>query len=273
MARSSKTYVAPLVLAVLAATLIPASRPAGIGIAEAQSQDALQIAAASDLRQALGEIAALFESQRHVRVRLTFGSSGLLASQIEQGAPFDLFFSANESFVRTLASKGLVSPDTVQLYAIGRIVLWTRSDSPVDVSGGLRVLLDERIRFVAIANPKHAPYGQAAMEALRTMGIQAQVQPKLVLGENISQTLQLVQTGNADAGIVALSLAIGPNIRHSGRHWLIPPYLHRPIRQALGVVIRSPHQETARAFVAFLNSPSGRAIMRRYGFALPGETV
>ncbi len=231
----------------------------------------LQVAAASDLRFALEEIAAQFERQGRGEVRLTFGSSGQLATQIEQGAPFDVFFSANEAFVQALARRGHIAPETVQLYAVGRIALWVRAASPLDVTAGLGVLLDERVRFVAIANPEHAPYGIAAVQALRSVGLYERVQPRLVLGENISQTLQFAQTGNADVGIVALSLAIAPAVRPTGRYWIIPAYLHRPIRQAAGVVARSPQPQRARAFLAFVNGPIGRPVMRRFGFTLPGE--
>lgn len=233
----------------------------------------LSIAAASDLRFALEEIVRLIEGQGRVRVRLTFGSSGQLASQIEQGAPFDLFFSADEELVHRLARKGLVRPESVQLYAVGRIVLWVRAVSPLTVGDGLTVLLDERIRFVAIANPEHAPYGRAALSALRTAGVYERVSSKLVLGENVSQTLQFVQSGNAEIGIVALSLAVAPPIRTTGRYWLIPAYLHRPIRQAAGVVAASRHPAQATAFLTFLNGPAGRQVMRRYGFTLPGEPL
>lgn len=233
----------------------------------------VQVAAASDLRFALGEIAGQFERLRGVRVRITLGSSGQLAAQIEQGAPFDVFFSADETFVRTLADRGAIRRDSIRLYALGRIVLWVRADSPVDVGIGFGALTDGRVRYVAIANPAHAPYGAAAEQALKSAGVYDRVQSKLVLGENISQTLQFVQTGNADAGIVALSLAVAPAIKPAGRYWLVPSYLHRPIRQAVGVTMRSAQPALAAAFVAFVNSPSGREIMRRYGFTLPGEPL
>ncbi len=243
------------------------------GFAATQGEPVLQIAAASDLRFALEEIARVFESQRHVRVRLTFGSSGQFATQIEQGAPFDLFFSADEAYVTALSRKGLILTDSVQLYAIGRIVLWARADAPVDVRDGLGVLASERVRFVAIANPEHAPYGRAALEALRSAGLLERVERKLVLGENISQTLQFAQTGNAEVGIVSLSLAIAPAVRATGRSWLVPSYLHHPIRQAVGIVATSPQQNAARSFIEFVSGPAGRAVMRRFGFALPGEAL
>lgn len=235
------------------------------------TQPVILVAAASDLRFALGEIATLFARLRGGTIRLTFGSSGQLAAQIEQGAPFDIFFSADEGFVRSLAAKDRIDPASVQLYAIGRIVLWVQNKSPLDVGKGLRVLLNKRIRFVAIANPEHAPYGRAAVQAMQAEGVLAGVRSRLVLGENVSQALQFVQTGNAEIGIVALSLAVAPTVRSHGRYQLVPSNLHRPIRQAVGVTISAARPDLAREFVSFVNSPSGRAIMRRYGFALPGE--
>jgi molybdate transport system substrate-binding protein len=231
----------------------------------------LLVAAASDLRFALEEISRMFERQHATPVRLTFGSSGQLAAQIEQGAPFDVFFSADETFVHALAAKARVDRRSVHLYAIGRIVLWVRKDSPLDINRGLGVLRDERIRFVSIANPEHAPYGQAAVQAMQAAGLLAQVQPRLVLGENVSQALQFVQTGNAEIGIVALSLAVAPTIRPQGRYQIVPAYLHRPIRQVVGVTTRSAWPDLAGQFVAFVNGPAGRAVMRVYGFTLPGE--
>ncbi len=238
---------------------------------EAAPSSGLSVAAASDLRFALEEIARLFEHGRGIHVRLTFGSSGQLAAQIEQGAPFDLFFSADEEFVMALARNGFVRPQSVQLYAIGRIVLWVRSASPLVLTDGVTALLDERIRFVAIANPAHAPYGRAALQALQTAGLYERVRPTLVLGENISQTLQFIQSGNADIGVVALSLAVAPLVRPTGRSWLIPAYLHRPIRQAAGVVAASRQGAQAQAFLETLNGPAGRRVMRQFGFTLPGE--
>lgn len=251
--------------------LLPASgAPENVHVG-AQSLPTLDVAAASDLRFALEEIAGLFERAGGARVRATFGSSGQLASQIEQGAPFDAFFSADEALVQALVRKGLIVRETVRLYAMGRIVLWVRTASPLDPTGGLTVLLDERVRFVAIAHPEHAPYGRAAVAALHAAGVYDRVRPGLVFGENVSQALQFAQTGNADAGIVALSLAVAPTVRPTGRYWIVPSSLHSPIRQAAGVVARSPQPQRARAFLAFVSGPAGRPVMRRFGFTLPGE--
>ncbi|MGH2348039.1 MAG: molybdate ABC transporter substrate-binding protein [bacterium] len=229
------------------------------------------MAAASDLRFALEDLGPRFERAQGIRVRITLGSSGQLAAQIAQGAPFDVFFSADEAFVRTLAGQGAIRRDSIRLYAVGRIVLWVRSQSPLDVTQGLAALTDGRIRYVAIANPVHAPYGRAAEQAMKSTGVYDRVRAKLVLGENVSQALQFVQTGNAEIGIIALSLAIAPPVNATGRYWIIPSYLHRPIRQAVGITTRSPRPALAAAFAAFVNSQAGREVMRRFGFALPGE--
>ncbi|GBD31028.1 Molybdate-binding periplasmic protein [bacterium HR32] len=231
----------------------------------------LLVAAAADLRYAFEEMGDAFRRVAGVPVTFSFGSSGQLASQVEHGAPFDLLFSANEVFVLRLAERGLVVPDSVQLYAVGRIVLWVRRESVLPVEQGLALLLDSRVRYVAIANPEHAPYGEAARQALVRSGIYDQVRGKLVYGENVGSALQLVQSGNADVGIVALSLALAPPVSSVGRHWLVPDRLHDPIRQAAAVVARSPRQGEARRFLRFVNGPEGRPIMRRYGFVLPGE--
>ena len=242
------------------------------GVRSAQGNPVVEVAAAADTRFALDELAAQFMRREGVQVQVTYGSSGQLAAQIEQGAPFDLFFSADEPLIRHLGAQGLIVEQTEQIYAIGRIVLWVPRDSPIDPQQGLRILTNDRIRFIAIANPDHAPYGRAAAQALRASGLWDQVHAKLVLGENISQTLQFARTGNADVGIIALSLAIAPPVQHTGRYGLIPSSLHDPIRQAAGVIARSPRPEQAKAFLAFVTGPEGRHVLRQYGFVLPGES-
>ncbi|MDR5708838.1 MAG: molybdate ABC transporter substrate-binding protein, partial [Armatimonadota bacterium] len=226
--------------------------------AAARLPQGLLVAAAADLRYAFEELAGVWRGRTGTPVTFSFGSSGQLAQQVEHGAPFDVFFSANEAFVQRLAERGHVLRDTVQLYAVGRIVLWARRASDLDVGRGMAVLLDPRVRYVAIANPEHAPYGEAARQALVRSGLYHRVRPKLVYGENISLTLQLVQSGNADVGLVALSLALAPPVLTEGRHWLVPASMHDPIRQAAGVVARSTRQPQARAFLAFVNGPEGR---------------
>ncbi len=259
-----------LTLRIVAMVVIGLGIPASASSAPGRTA-VLDVAAAADLRYAFEEMGAAFERQTGTRARFSFGSSGLLAAQVEQGAPFDLLFSANEAFVTRLARRGHIVPHTVQLYAIGRIVLWVRHASPLALDRGLRVLEDSRVRFIAIANPAHAPYGEAARQALMRAGLYDRVRSRLVYGDNVSMALQLVQTGNADVAIVALSLGLAPSVAAQGRSWLIPAALHDPIRQAAGVVARSRQPDRARAFLAFVNGAAGRPIMVRYGFVLPGE--
>lgn len=264
--RTSLTW-ARAVLCAGAAAVLMALPPALPG--RAAPARLLDVAAASDLRFALAEIAGRFEQARGIRVVPTFGSSGQLAAQIQQGAPFDLFFSANEAFVRRLAASGAIDPATVTEYAIGRLVVWVRRDSAIDPGPGLRALLDPRVRFVAVANPQHAPYGTAAVQAMQRGGIYDRLRGKLVLGETISQTLQFVQSGNADAAITALALALAPTVAATGRFGLVPAASHDPIRQAAGVTARARDPQLARDFLAAVTSAEGQAVLRRYGFLIP----
>ncbi|MCM3870659.1 MAG: molybdate ABC transporter substrate-binding protein [Pyrinomonadaceae bacterium] len=226
----------------------------------------LTVSAAADLAPAFEEIGRLFERESGVKVTFNFGSTGQLAQQIEQGAPVDLFAAANVSFVDELERKNLIIPETKALYAQGRITLWTRSDSPLKLER-LEDLAGSEVRHVAIANPEHAPYGQAAREALQSAGVWERVSSRLVFGENVRQTLQYAETGNVDAAIVALSLSIKSN----GRWVLISEKLHKQLNQALAVPRGTRHEAEARRFASFINSPQGRPIMRSYGFILPGE--
>lgn len=228
----------------------------------------LTVAAAADLQFAFTEIGALFEQETGHQVTFVFGSTGQLAQQIENGGPFDLFAAANQSFIDDLAEKNLVLPETIALYARGRIVLAVNRVSGVSAVT-LDDLLSETITHVAIANPEHAPYGLAAKEALQSAGIWEQLQGKLVFGENVRQTLQFVQTGDAQVGIVALSVANVPEITWT----LLDDALHNPLDQALGVVASSPHRNLALEFAQFINGPTGRPIMQKYGFVLPEEAI
>ena len=228
----------------------------------------LTVSAAADLVYAFTELGQAFEQETGIPVVFNFGSTGQLAQQIEQGAPVDLFAAANVSFVEDLAQQGRVLPDTVSLYGRGRITLWTRADSPLSIDS-IEDLAQIAVQRIAIANPDHAPYGMAAREALQSAGLWETVQPKLIQGENVRQTLQYAETGNVDVAIVALSLSL----QEEGRWTLIPEELHAPIDQALAVVTDSRQQAAARALADFINGPAGRPIMRRYGFVLPGEEV
>jgi molybdate transport system substrate-binding protein len=221
----------------------------------------LTVAAASDLTPAFEEIGRAFESATKTKVVYVFGSTGMLTRQIENGAPVDLFAAASVSYVDQLEKKGLIIPDTKAVYARGRIALWMPNESTLRLQGIADLARPEVMR-VAIANPDHAPYGLAAKQALQSAGIWEQVQPKLVYGDNIRQTLQYAQTGNVEVAIVALSVSIQSN----GRWTLIPEELHQPIDQGLAVMKTTKNEQAARAFAAFISSPQGKAIMKKYGF-------
>lgn len=226
----------------------------------------LLIAAASDLQSALPSLIAGFEAAQGESVRVSFGSSGQFVSQIRNGAPFDLFLSADSEYAQQLIDSGHAVAASLTPYASGRLVVWARRDRGIDVRPGLRVLLDPRVRRIAIANPDHAPYGRAAVAALRASGLLETLQPRLVLGENVSQAAQFVLSGNAEAGIIARSLALSPALQDAGVYADVPPALHPPLRQA-GVVIRtSSQQERATRFLLFLRAPASAALLRRFGF-------
>jgi molybdate transport system substrate-binding protein len=229
----------------------------------------LRIAAASDLQAALPELASRFQRDRGIAAIVSFGSSGNFFAQIANGAPFDVFFSADIDYPRQLVRAGHADGDSLYEYATGRIVVWARRESGIDVRRGLDVLRDSGVRRIAIANPQHAPYGRAAVEALRRAKLHEVVQPKLVLGENVSQAAQLVDSGNADAGIIALSLALGPALRKTGSYAEVPDTLHDPIRQAAVVVSRSQVKEAARIFMEYLRQPETGGLLHQFGFTPP----
>lgn len=240
----------------------------GAGAAQAET---ITIAAASDLRFAMDEIVADFQT-RHPddRVEVVYGSSGKFHTQVQQGAPYDLYFSADIEYPRRLAEAGLAASE-VRPYAFGRIVLWSPTLDATAMT--LESLADPAITRIAIANPQHAPYGRRAVEALRAAGVWAKVEPKLVYGENISQTAQYVETGNAQVGIIALSLAVSPQLAKQGGYWLIPDSLHEPLEQGFIVTRRAGGNPLARSFADFMDDPATRAVMTRYGFVLPGDAA
>lgn len=229
----------------------------------------LTIAAAADLQPILPALVKQFEAETDRQVAVTFGSSGNFFSQIQNGAPFDLFFSADVNYPRRLADSGLVEPGSLSLYATGRIVLWVRKDSGIDLRRGLQALLSPRVRRIAVANPEHAPYGRAAVAALQHARLYDAVRGKLVLGENVAQAAQFVDSGNADAGIIALSLALTPALKNSGATYEIPAGSYPPIEQSVAMLRASRHKETARRFLAFLRRPEVIDKMRAFGFARP----
>lgn len=229
----------------------------------------LTIAAASDLKFAMDEIVEGFRAAHpDDRVNVIYGSSGKFHTQIHQGAPFDLYFSADIAFPRGLEEKGLAAGST-RPYAVGRIVLWSNSRDASQMT--LADLADPTIRRIAIANPRHAPYGMRAEEALRSVGLWDDLRGKLVQGENIAQTAQFVQTGNADIGIIALALALNPTLVATGGYHLIDDALHKPLDQGFIVTKRAADNPLAHAFAEYMGHPEARAIMIRYGFVLPGE--
>lgn len=242
--------------------------------AQAQA-DLPAIAGASDLKFALDEIAAKFRADTGREVKLVYGSSGNFATQIQNGAPFQMFLSADEGFVFRLADAGkTLQGSRGELYAIGRIVLLTPTGSSLRADAELNdlraALKDGRLKRFAIANPEHAPYGRAAEEALRHRGLWEAVKPTLVLGENISQTAQFATSGSAQGGIIALSLVKAPEIGRLGSFALLPDTWHQPLRQRM--VLLANAGETAKAFYAHVSAPAARAIFIRYGFTLPGES-
>jgi molybdate transport system substrate-binding protein len=230
----------------------------------------MKVAAAADLAFAFKDAGDAFEKKSGTHVTFTFGSTGDLAKQIADGAPYDLFAAANVSFANDVVREGVCDGATKAPYARGRIVVWTKNDATVAPPCALADLADARFKRIAIANPEHAPYGIAAEQALESAGVWATVKPKLVYGENIQQTLEFAQSGNVDAAIVALSLA---SVTQGGDSLAIDEAAYRPIDQVLVVCGRGGNSDGAKAFTAFLSAPDGRAIMQRYGFVLPGEST
>lgn len=218
----------------------------------------LTVAAAADLASAQQDLADGFSRLQPVSVRFSIGASGLLAKQIENGAPFDVFLSANEKFVKDLAAKGAVDQSTIRIYAVGRLGLWSRDGKIRSIAE----LTGPGVKRVAIANPQIAPYGVAAREFLERAGVWKSVEPKIVYGENVTQAFQYAESGNADAAITSWTLV-------SSKNGILLPPDHSPIRQACGVVAASKQKEIAEKFLKFLLSPEGLAILSRHGLVQP----
>lgn len=232
----------------------------------------LRIAAAADLQYALTDLSAQYEKQTGAKLAISYGSSGNFFAQIQNGAPFDLFFSADLDYPKKLTQAGIADSDSLQTYAAGRLALWLPSDSPLDPTAGLKILFDPRIQKIAIANPEHAPYGRAAVAALQSAGLYDQLKPKLVFGENISQAAQFVQSGSAQAGLIALSLALSPAMKN-GKRWDIPPDRYPSMEQAVVILKSSSNKQAALSFLAFLKTPQARATFERYGYAAPSTAI
>ncbi len=258
-----KQLVRSLLLIVLLAWIDPSSAGAAREIT---------VAAASDLSFAFKEITALFEQTTGTHVKLSLGSSGNFFSQIQNGAPYDLYFSADSRYPHKLVESGHAVASSLYIYAVGRIVLWvpTLSALPIE-QRGLEVLLDPTVKKIAIANPKHAPYGRAAVAAMEHALLYDRAKDRLVLGENVSQASQFVESGAADIGIIALSLALAPPMQAAGRYKEIPAEVHPPLVQGAALLAGASHPVEAQAFLSFLQSTEGRAIMTRYGFVVPDK--
>src|SRR6188508_301569 len=229
----------------------------------------IAIAAASDLNFAIKDVIAEYEKATGHHVKLSLGSSGNFYAQIQNGAPFDLYFSADIGYPKKLEEAGLIVPGSVYRYAVGRIVLWTNHASRRDVSKGMDVLRDPAVKKIAIANPKHAPYGRAAVAAMQHFKVYDEAKDRLVLGENISQAAQFIESGACDVGVIALSLALAPTMKAAGTYWEIPSDAHPPLEQGAAILKSSKQQETAKQFVEFMRGTQGQEIMKRYGFTLP----
>jgi len=250
----------PLTLLLIACSLL---------FATTAHAEKITIAAAADLKFAMDEIVTEFKKSRPGHdLEVIYGSSGKFHAQIQQGAPYDLFFSADISFPRELV-KNRFAASEVTPYAVGRIVLWSAEMDASKMT--LSNLTDPKITRIAIANPKHAPYGKRAEEALRASGLWDKVQPKLVFGENIAHTAQFVQTGNAQVGIIALSLALNPELSKKGGYYLIPDRLHESLEQGYIITKLGAGKSLAKQFADYMASKQARSIMRKYGFVLPGE--
>jgi molybdate transport system substrate-binding protein len=233
----------------------------------------VRVAAAADLRFTMGEIVEAFRQERPaVDVLVTYGSSGNFYAQLSNHAPFDIFFSADVDYPRRLIRQGLAVADSEFLYGVGRLVVWVPRTSPIEIETlGMQALLSPSVRRIAIANPRHAPYGRAAEAAMKSLGVYDQVKDRLVFGDSVMQTAQFVDSGGADIGIISGSLALAPPLRDKGRFWEVPVNSY-PRREQGGVILSwAQDRAAAEALRDFVLSEGGRAILRRHGFRFQGE--
>ena len=244
-------------------TLTSCTRPDN-NASEGKSNNKILIAAASDLKFALDSVIAIFRNDYPENIiDVTYGSSGKLFEQIHHDAPFDLFFSADIEYPRLLKSKGLCNSD-VKIYGRGRLVIWSSRVDPNEQ--GINTLSLKSIKKIAIANPRHAPYGKRAVEILEHYGLSDSIGYKIVYGENISQAAQFVTTGAADAGIIALSLAVSPMMQNAGKYYLIPESAHTPLDQGFVILNRADKNDLAATFGKFILEEQATSILRYYGF-------
>ena len=230
----------------------------------------VSIAAASDLNFVFKEMVPDFEGKTGHTVKLSLGSSGNFFAQLSNGAPFDLYFSADIAYPKKLEEAGLAEPGSLYMYAVGRIVIWIPKGSSIDVAAlGIKSLHHPSVKKIAIANPKHAPYGRAAVAVMEHFKVYEAVKDKLVLGDNISQTAQFVQTGAADIGIIALSLAVAPTMRETGAYWEVPLDAYPRLEQGAVLLKAARNPKAAREFLEYVKSADGAAVFKRYGFSIP----
>ncbi len=266
----SKLVVASFVIVAFAAMLLGTGMTSRAATNQVQE---LSVAAAASLRFAMAHLVDRFEHRNaDVRVKVTYGSSGHFFAMLSQRAPFDIFFSADIDYPGRLVVKEYAIQGAPFLYAIGRAVIWVRADSPVSVESlGIHSLLVPSIRKIAIANPRHAPYGRAARSALKSLGVYKEVQSKLVYGENVAQATHFVKTGSADIGMIALSLALAPPLAKKGRYWELPSDTYPPIEHS-GVILHwAKNPDPAERFRRFVLGTEGRTVFKKYGYMLPGE--
>lgn len=239
---------------------------------EKKPESGLLIAAAADLNPALNDIARQFQKRTGLGVKLSFGASGTLTQQIQNGAPFDLFFSADMDYPRQLIAQGQGDEASLYKYSLGKLILWVPATSPLDVEHkGMDALLDVSVKKIAIANPQHAPYGRAAIAALKHAGLYDRLADRFVMGENVSQAAQFAESGNAQAGFVALAHALSPAIKDTGKFWIVPADYYPPLEQGVVIVTKSQHKKEAADFLEYLKTKEAADVLRTFGFTLPHD--
>jgi molybdate transport system substrate-binding protein len=233
----------------------------------------VRVAAAADLKFAFDDVTSEFQQKNPaIKVTVTYGSSGNFYAQLSNKAPFDLYLSADIDYPRQLVEKGLAEKDSEFLYAVGQIIVWVPNGSKLDLEKlGIKAVADPSVKKLAIANPKHAPYGRAAEAILKKFGLYDDVKDRLVLGENIAQTAQFVESGSADIGIIALSLALAPTMEARGRYWTVPLDAYPRMEQGGVILTWAKDREATQALRAFMMGEEGQDILKRYGFIMLGE--
>ena len=237
---------------------------------ENKAEPELLVAAAADLNPALRDIAQQYGKKTGIQIKLSFGASGGLTQQIENGAPFDLFFSADMNYPKRLIADGQADADSLYQYSLGKLVLWVPANSPLDLERqGMAVLLDGSVKKIAIANPEHAPYGRAAVTALKHAGLYDRLSDRFVMGENVSQAAQFAESGNAQAGFVALAHALSPAVKSMGKFWVVPADYYPPLEQGVIILSRSQHKKEAAEFLQYMKTKDASDVLRQYGFTIP----